>query len=303
MKLFILILLSLTLTTATFAQDAISDFLKQKAGGKAFANIDAYLAQNKMEFDKNEEVIKLFNQERIRLGVNFETELWKYLGKDLRKHYYISGFVEYEEFLNGNKPLPELARKIRLNTQDLSVSADDYELLGMKFTILRDVVVDLYENNNLALAKIVKQKAERIYKDISEIGVVGATEDYILCVYDNLENNPGQCKKENASNNNSSNQTENASTTNSGGVLNGKAIFLPAPEYPKAAKAVGATGAVNVQVVLDETGSIISANAVSGHALLRQAAEEAAKKAKFEPTIVDGQARKVTGIIIYNFSK
>ncbi len=85
------------------------------------------------------------------------------------------------------------------------------------------------------------------------------------------------------------------------GVINGSAISLPKPPYPPAAKAVRASGAVNVQVTISEDGSVISANAVSGHPLLRAAAAQAARSAKFAPTLLSGQAVKVTGVIVYNF--
>lgn len=89
--------------------------------------------------------------------------------------------------------------------------------------------------------------------------------------------------------------------TVSGGVLNGKATSLPKPAYPAAAKAVRAGGAVSVQVLISESGSVISANAVSGHPLLRAAAEGAARGARFSPTMLSGQAVKVSGVITYNF--
>ena len=87
----------------------------------------------------------------------------------------------------------------------------------------------------------------------------------------------------------------------SGGVLNGKASSLPAPEYPAAARAVKASGAVNIQVTINEQGDIVSATAVSGHPLLRQAAEEAARKAKFAPILLQGVPVSVTGVLVYNF--
>lgn len=89
--------------------------------------------------------------------------------------------------------------------------------------------------------------------------------------------------------------------TVSGGVLNGKATSLPKPAYPPAARAVRASGAVSVQVLISEAGSVISANAVSGHPLLRAAAEGAARGARFSPTLLSGQAVKVSGVITYNF--
>ena len=89
--------------------------------------------------------------------------------------------------------------------------------------------------------------------------------------------------------------------TVSKGVINGNAISLPKPPYPPAARAVRASGAVNVQVTISESGSVISASAVSGHPLLRAAAAQAARSAKFAPTLLSGQAVKVTGVIVYNF--
>jgi len=87
----------------------------------------------------------------------------------------------------------------------------------------------------------------------------------------------------------------------SGGVLNGKATSLPKPAYPPAARAVHAQGACSVQVVISETGSVISASAVSCHPLLKAAAEGAARGAHFSPTLLSGQPVKVSGVITYNF--
>jgi protein TonB len=87
----------------------------------------------------------------------------------------------------------------------------------------------------------------------------------------------------------------------SGGVLNGRAISLPLPSYPPIAKAAKAAGTVVVQVLIDENGKVMQAHAVSGHALLRKAAEEAALTARFAPTQLSGQPVKVTGAITYNF--
>lgn len=85
------------------------------------------------------------------------------------------------------------------------------------------------------------------------------------------------------------------------GVINGIAVKLPKPAYPPPAKAVNASGAVNVQVMIDEAGSVVSAIATSGHPLLRAAAVGAAKQAKFTPTKLSDQPVKVTGVIVYNF--
>lgn len=88
----------------------------------------------------------------------------------------------------------------------------------------------------------------------------------------------------------------------SGGVVNGKAISLPKPAYPSAARAVNARGTVNVAVIIDRNGRVMSANATSGHPLLRQAAESAARRARFRPTLLSGQPVEVSGVIVYNFN-
>ncbi len=91
--------------------------------------------------------------------------------------------------------------------------------------------------------------------------------------------------------------------TQSLGVINGRAASLPKPTYPAAAIAVHAQGKVDVQVFIDETGRVLSANAVSGHPLLRNAAEQAARNARFTPTYLSKVPVKVTGVIVYNFTR
>ena len=86
-----------------------------------------------------------------------------------------------------------------------------------------------------------------------------------------------------------------------GGVLNGKSIKKPQPEYPAVAKSARAQGTVSVQITVDENGDVIEAHAVSGHPLLRGAGEQAARRAKFAPTKLCGKPVKVRGIITYGF--
>lgn len=87
----------------------------------------------------------------------------------------------------------------------------------------------------------------------------------------------------------------------SAGVLNGQATSLPKPAYPSIAKAARTSGRVTVQVVIDESGNVISANAVGGNPLLQAAAVAAARQSKFTPTNLSGKPVKVAGAIVYNF--
>ena len=85
------------------------------------------------------------------------------------------------------------------------------------------------------------------------------------------------------------------------GVLRGKSIHLPKPNYPAMAKQIRLQGSVNVQVLIDEEGKVVSAKALSGHPLLVPEAQRAAMQARFTPTMLSNQAVKVSGVITYNF--
>jgi Ca-activated chloride channel family protein len=89
--------------------------------------------------------------------------------------------------------------------------------------------------------------------------------------------------------------------TISTGVLNGKAVSLIQPEYPAAARAVNMAGPVVVEVLINEDGTVNTANAVSGPPLLLESAEQAAMTSRFQPVILSGRAVRVIGTIVYNF--
>jgi TonB family protein len=67
------------------------------------------------------------------------------------------------------------------------------------------------------------------------------------------------------------------------------------------AKQIHVSGAVNVQVLIDETGRVVSAHAASGHPLLIAGAVQAAHQARFSPTMIGDTPVKLSGIITYNF--
>ena len=85
------------------------------------------------------------------------------------------------------------------------------------------------------------------------------------------------------------------------GQLNNLAVKLAMPVYPEIAKKLNAQGKVTVQISLDEEGKVVSAKATSGNSLLRSAGEEAARRSKFKPTLVNNRAVKANGFITYNF--
>src|SRR5690606_22356928 len=68
-----------------------------------------------------------------------------------------------------------------------------------------------------------------------------------------------------------------------------KITKLPKPPYPAVARVVRATGEVVVEVKIDKEGKVISANAVSGHPLLRAVSVQAARGSLFEQSESDEQ--------------
>ena len=88
------------------------------------------------------------------------------------------------------------------------------------------------------------------------------------------------------------------------GVLNGRALSLPKPEYSPAARILGEAGVVVVKVMIDENGKVASAvDMCQAPPNIRAAAIYAASKARFTPTQISGKPTAVTGVITYRFIK
>ncbi|HYP54420.1 MAG TPA: energy transducer TonB [Pyrinomonadaceae bacterium] len=75
----------------------------------------------------------------------------------------------------------------------------------------------------------------------------------------------------------------------------------PQPAYPPEAVRARVSGAVDVRIVADESGRVVAAHAVSGHALLRPSAVGAACRSRFSPTIRGGRPVAAEGTLTYNF--
>jgi protein TonB len=84
-------------------------------------------------------------------------------------------------------------------------------------------------------------------------------------------------------------------------MITGKAIHKAQPPYPQMAKAIRAQGTVPVQITISEEGRVLQATAVGGNPTLQDAAQKAALQWVFSPTILNGKAVKVTGVISFNF--
>jgi len=96
--------------------------------------------------------------------------------------------------------------------------------------------------------------------------------------------------------------TGNSNTMVSVGSLAGKAKQRVFPTYPAIARAARTTGVVTVYLVVDEKGEVVSVERSEGPLQLRNAAADAARRWKFNPTVVNGQPVRVTGYLSFNFT-
>ena len=85
-------------------------------------------------------------------------------------------------------------------------------------------------------------------------------------------------------------------------MLNGYAVTMAKPEYPRAARERQLSGTVVVQVEVDEQGKVITAKDIcQGPPYLSESAVQAALKSRFAPTQISGVPVKTKGVLRYNF--
>ena len=77
------------------------------------------------------------------------------------------------------------------------------------------------------------------------------------------------------------------------GVSEGMLLAPIRPEYPQIARAIHVQGTVVVEAVISKTGKIESAHAVSGPAMLQQAAVDAVAAARYRPYLLSGEPVEV----------
>jgi TonB family protein len=105
----------------------------------------------------------------------------------------------------------------------------------------------------------------------------------------------------------------NASQTPSGGARNGntpvavgsltsKAKQRISPSYPAIARAARVAGTVTVYLIVNEKGEVETVQKLEGPPQLQQAAADAARRWRFNPTLIDGQPVRVTGFVSFNFA-
>ncbi len=85
-------------------------------------------------------------------------------------------------------------------------------------------------------------------------------------------------------------------------ALQSRAVTKVKPAYPPNARKMNATGAVEVEITVSETGLVVDAKAVNGHIALRASAVDAARKWVFKPATFDGAPVRVKSILTFYFT-
>ena len=168
---------------------------------QSFATVDAAFKKSRLNWSRASEP---FQQERTRLGQNFEPELWKYLGDDVDKQDKISNFLLYPEYLHGNLPMPYLAMQIQLKSLATLRGKPDLSSRIMYVTTSINAAILDGSLGLLDEAKVHKTEAETMMaKDKFLTTGFPAIDDYDRCIYDSLGHHeiarPGDnlCPKEN----------------------------------------------------------------------------------------------------------
>jgi protein TonB len=88
-----------------------------------------------------------------------------------------------------------------------------------------------------------------------------------------------------------------------GDVKEPRLISSALPVYPIGARQAGVEGDVVVNTTIDKNGSVVGMKVVSGPVLLRQAALDALRRWKYEPSRLDGQPVAVEMQVIIKFRR
>jgi len=87
----------------------------------------------------------------------------------------------------------------------------------------------------------------------------------------------------------------------SGPIQEAKLIYKVTPIYPELAVRARVSGTVVLEALIDEEGSVVEIQALSGHPLLRDAAFDAVKQWKYLPTMIGGEPVRVMAVVTVIF--
>jgi len=263
-----------------------------------FASVDAAFQRGRLRWSA---ASGPFQTVRTQLGENFEPELWRYLADDVHKQDNIANFLTYPGYLHGNLPMPDLARRIYLKSLSLLNGKTDLSSRVAFVTASINAAVESAELGLTAEAQQHKSDAQRMLAaDKFLLTAVPAMEDYDNCVYDaigdsKVANPASACLGKKAASDTKITMIE------VGEIPAENIVAKPKPQWPKGAKAGAGSGTLKVQVVIDGSGKVESVEALGVASAFDDAALAAARRARFERTMYQGDAVKVRGWLVYAY--
>jgi protein TonB len=84
-------------------------------------------------------------------------------------------------------------------------------------------------------------------------------------------------------------------------VIAARALFQPQPVYPPLARMARIQGKVILQAILAQDGTVQDLKVISGHPLLVQAALDAVRTWRYQPTLLNSEPVEVLTEIDVNF--
>jgi hypothetical protein len=276
---------------------AFSISAASQGSARPFAAVDAALADKKADWSK---ASVPFQAERTRLGESFEEELWKFLGTDVNKYDYISIFLVFGDYLHGNPPMPYLALQIQNKALLLLRGKADWKSRGEAVAINVNAAGLSAELELREQAEDHKRNAERLVaRDFLLVYSYPIRTEYENCVYELIGDE--EVKGSSAAaclDKKRPEEKQEPAIIEMGEISKEKIILKPPPVFP-ATQPGSRPEPVRVRVMIDQTGNVESAQAVSGPSELQQAAVTAARMAHFQKTFYRGRAVKVSGVLVY----
>lgn len=87
----------------------------------------------------------------------------------------------------------------------------------------------------------------------------------------------------------------------SSGMMGGNLISAPTPEYPTLARLAHVSGEVVIQAVVAKNGTVLATHVMRGNRLLRGAAQDAVRRWRFKPYVMDGHPVEISTIVTVRF--
>jgi tetratricopeptide (TPR) repeat protein len=332
-----LLLISLFLTTITFAQAQIQSSASQEAA-KASAEAVKLFGQKKYDeaFPFAQKAVELRESE---LGaVHLETaRAYRNLGfvqlgrgkKDEAGKAFDKAVEGFEKNANLEKKdslvlaeLLEYLGALRFQQEKYQAAEKLYEravVLREKFngSDAQETLGAIWSLGNLKRSNNEFNEAAALYRRVYEnrIKTFGAgdaeTHDAYARYRCALIKNGNKTQAEALKNdfdvvkNNSKRPSTAAGQIIDGGIVTRKAINLARPPFTEEARSRNFSGKILVEIVIGEDGTVLHACAYSDNAPISQIAvvEQAALQSTFKPTTIDGKPVKVSGVVVYNFSR